>query len=66
MKIDDHEVDLAITKDIMKEAVREVISEWLDRQFSQFGRWTFYGLISVIIAAVAWWLLPIMAKAGHS
>lgn len=30
-----------------REAVKEGIQEWLDKQFAAFGRWTFYGLLSL-------------------
>lgn len=40
-----------------KEAVKEALQEWLDKQFSQFGKWTFTGLLAAaFVGAVYLWL----------
>jgi len=41
-------------KEIIKQAFREAIQEWLDKQFAAFGRWTFYGILSVALSIVAY------------
>lgn len=38
----------AETKRIIKEAIRE----WLNEQFAKFGKWSFYGIISLATVAV--------------
>ena len=37
-----------------KKIVKEAIDEWLNHQFAAFGRWTFYGILSAVVAAVAY------------
>lgn len=46
-----------IDKDVQKEAVKEALQEWLDKQFSIFGKWTLSGLLAVAFAgAIYLWL----------
>lgn len=40
-----------------KEAVKEGIQEWLDKQFATFGRWTFYGIMSSAFAGLVYLVL---------
>ena len=40
------------TKDVMKEAIKEATTEWLNKQFLAFGKWTAIGLISIALATV--------------
>lgn len=35
-----------------KRIVKQAIKEWLDEQFASFGRWTFYGLVSALLAGI--------------
>lgn len=35
----------------IKAALKEALSEWLDDQFSQFGKWTLRSLLAVLFAA---------------
>ena len=50
------EIDPNITKD----AVKEALKEWLNEQFAAFGKWTFTGLLSVAFCGMVYlWL------AGH-
>jgi hypothetical protein len=45
---------------IQKEAIKEALQEWLDSQFSKFGKWTLNGLLSVgLVGLVYLW------AAGH-
>jgi hypothetical protein len=39
-------------QDEMKAAVKQAIKEWLDSQFALFGRWSFYALCSIGLAAL--------------
>ena len=46
---------------IQKEAIKEALQEWLDSQFSKFGKWTLNGLLSVgLVGLVYLW------AAGHA
>lgn len=46
-----------------KEAVKEGIQEWLDKQFASFGRWTFYGIISAALGGTVYLALVKMGWA---
>ena len=36
--------------DIQKEAIKEVLREWMDDQFTLFGKWTLRGLMVIIFS----------------
>lgn len=36
-------------KELQKQAFKEAISEWLDKQFSAFGKWTLRGISSIAL-----------------
>jgi hypothetical protein len=37
-------------KQLVKEAIKEAISEWLTARFTDFGRWSVYGLAALALA----------------
>lgn len=39
-------------KALQKEAIKEAISEWLDKQFSVVGRWTLKGMAAMGVASL--------------
>ena len=39
-----------ISPDVLKTAVKEALSEWLDKQFSKFGKWGLAALLSIALA----------------
>lgn len=41
-------------KELFREALAEAIDAWLDKQFSKFGRWSFYGIASALFAWVSY------------
>ncbi len=41
-----------IPTDLLKDAVKEALSEWLDKQFAKFGRWGLGALASVALAGL--------------
>lgn len=46
-----------IDKNIQKEAVKEALQEWLDKQFATLGRWTFRGICAMGFAGLVYvWL----------
>lgn len=40
-----------------KELIKEAISEWLDKQFATFGKWTLGGIASAAVAALGYFVL---------
>lgn len=45
---------MPVDKELQKAAIKEAISEWLDDKFSQFGKWTFYGLMAAGFAGMVY------------
>lgn len=41
-------------KEIHKEAIKEAISEWLDKQFIALGKWTLKGFSAMVLAALVY------------
>lgn len=46
-----------IDKDIQKEALKEALQDWLDKQFAAFGKWTLSGLASAGLVAIVYFIL---------
>jgi hypothetical protein len=46
-----------LDKDMLKEATKEAISDWLDKQFATLGKWTLGGICSAGLAALTYWIL---------
>ena len=44
-------------KEFIKEAMREVMKEWLDDKFRQFGKWSLAGLGAVLTIAIIYFML---------
>jgi hypothetical protein len=42
-----------LTKDEAKEALKEAVNEWLEKQWAIFGKWSAAGVLSLAIAAMA-------------
>ena len=45
---------MPLDKDATKEAVKEAIREWLDEKYSQFGKWSFHGLLALVLAGAVY------------
>lgn len=41
----------------IKEALKDALKEWLDEKFASFGKWSFYGMASAALFALAYFLL---------
>ena len=41
-------------KELHKEAIKEAIQEWLDKQYSVVGRWTVKGFRAMFVVAVVY------------
>ena len=48
-------------KDLIKEAQKEAIREWLDDKYKAFGKWSFLGLMALLVSLVAHTWLTINA-----
>lgn len=48
---------IPITKDEMKQAVKEGLREWLDEKFQQFGKWSLGALAALALAALIYAIL---------
>lgn len=46
-----------------KRIIKEAIREWLDEQFSKFGRWSFYGILAFATTAILY--LTLIANGWH-
>ena len=52
-----YRISYVVEKELLKEAYKEAMKEWLDSQFLRFGRFTFYGLLSAVLTAAVYFLL---------
>lgn len=43
-----------IDKDVLKEAIKEGLREWLEDKFAQFGKWTFSGLMAAAFVGLVY------------
>lgn len=41
-------------KDLIKQAMKEAIKEWLEDQFATFGKWSMVGLASMGMAGIVY------------
>ena len=41
-------------KELHKEAIKEAISEWMDKQYSIVGQWTIRGFRTMLVVAVVY------------
>lgn len=41
-------------KELHKEAIKEAIQEWLDKQFITVGRWTIKGFAAMGLVSMLW------------
>ena len=44
-------------KNAQKEAFKEALTEWLDKQFSAFGRWAIRSMVAVAFTAIIYMFL---------
>lgn len=47
------------TPDQLKEIIKEALKEWLDEKFSTFGRWSFYTVGGIVLAALFYFVMVI-------
>lgn len=52
-----HGMSKAAWKRLLKEALREIISEWLDAKTIEFRKWSFRWLFAAGVAAVCYFIL---------
>lgn len=53
----DNKPPLPMTQAEMREAVREGIRDFLDEKFREFGKWSFRGLLAMILAGLIYLIL---------
>ncbi len=41
-------------QEIQKEAMKEAITEWMDKKFATFGKWSATGLLAMLIAGLTY------------
>lgn len=41
-----------IDKDVQKQAIKEAFKEWMDEQFTLFGKWAFKGICVAAFSAL--------------
>jgi hypothetical protein len=41
-----------LDKEIMRQAIKDGLREWLDDKFMAFGKWTFTGLMAALFAGL--------------
>jgi hypothetical protein len=41
-------------KQLFKEAMKESLNEWLDKQFAVLGKWTVFGILSMALVAMTY------------
>lgn len=44
----------SIEKDVLKEAIKEGLREWLDDKFMMFGKWSAAGLLAAAFAGLVY------------
>lgn len=53
------DLDKEEQKELIKAAFREAAMEWLDQQFSTFGKWTLAGIASALCVAALYLILSV-------
>lgn len=51
------EIEHLIKNADAKRIIKEAIDEWLDKKFSEFGKWSAYGLLAAIVAVALYMTL---------
>lgn len=54
---------MPLDKDATKEAVKEAIREWLDEKYTQFGRWSFHGILAFCLVGAVY--LALISTGWH-
>lgn len=44
-------------KEVLKEAFKEVLHEWLDEKYAQFGKWSLHGFMAMALGGIVWLIL---------
>jgi hypothetical protein len=43
-----------MTPEQQKQAIKEALEEWLDKQFTSFGKWSLKGIVAVALAGLVY------------
>jgi hypothetical protein len=41
-------------KEIQTQAIKEALEEWLDKQFTSFGKWSLKGIVALALAGLVY------------
>lgn len=51
---DDRRIDGPLTEEERKQIIKDALKEWLDEQFTKFGKWSFYSIMSLALVTIAY------------
>ena len=60
----DIELRVRVQKELVKNALKEGISEWLDEQIQEVGKWTLRAFAAVLVAGLAYFVLMLNGWRG--
>ncbi|CAB4187543.1 hypothetical protein UFOVP1155_35 [uncultured Caudovirales phage] len=40
---------MPLDKEATKDAIKEALHEWLDEKYSMFGKWSFHGILAMLL-----------------
>lgn len=43
--------------EMLKKAVKEALTEWLDKKYQDFGRWSFHGILAAGLGGLVYFWL---------
>lgn len=43
-----------MTPEQQKQAIKEALEEWLDKQFTAFGKWSLKGIVAIALAGLVY------------
>lgn len=52
-------VPRSLEAEVLKEAYKEAMKEWLDDQFSKFGKWSLFAIVSAGLTALIYFILTV-------
>lgn len=46
-----------LDKETAKDVVKEALKEWLDEKYLRFGKWSFHGILAMLLAVVVYFFM---------
>lgn len=56
-KVEKQQLARSVDQEMIKEAAKEAIKEWLDEIFARFGKWSLASLSAMALAALTYFIL---------